>query len=298
MESEQKDIETQPTKHDVVLYIVRKTERIVSTTQILCNLITDNKDMAEIVRKKTFPVLEVALALRSSRTAGIEDSIIKIKDDLASLEVYLATAALSHAISGMNARLVREEIFNLIEYISTMTPVLLGERSAGVHISRGMFAVEEFEPVRSTGSSDRDAIILTSERDALIAQRQERGYRSAPPVPPYSVPHRDKGHVVNDRYDDRYDRQPVSPEQSESKKTSDTKRKSDWQQDRSAIKQKSRRLDILSILQKKDSITIKDVAEVITDCSEKTLQRELLSMVESGVLKKEGERRWSTYALA
>lgn len=63
-------------------------------------------------------------------------------------------------------------------------------------------------------------------------------------------------------------------------------------------KQRDRRAAILAVLQKKDRISVKDVAQVITDCSEKTLQRELLGLVAQGVLKKEGERRWSMYSLA
>jgi hypothetical protein len=42
---------------------------------------------------------------------------------------------------------------------------------------------------------------------------------------------------------------------------------------------------------------VKDVSAVVKDCSEKTLQRELLALVAQGVLKKEGERRWSSYVL-
>ncbi len=62
--------------------------------------------------------------------------------------------------------------------------------------------------------------------------------------------------------------------------------------------QKDRRATILGLVQKKDRITVKDVANIIKDCSEKTIQRELLALVKQGVLKKEGERRWSTYSLA
>lgn len=62
--------------------------------------------------------------------------------------------------------------------------------------------------------------------------------------------------------------------------------------------QKDRRATILGLVQKKDRITVKDVANVIKDCSEKTIQRELLALVRQGVLKKEGERRWSTYSMA
>ncbi len=44
-------------------------------------------------------------------------------------------------------------------------------------------------------------------------------------------------------------------------------------------------------------LTIKDLTLYVKDCSEKTIQRELVSMVLEGVLKKEGERRWSRYSL-
>jgi DNA-binding transcriptional ArsR family regulator len=64
-----------------------------------------------------------------------------------------------------------------------------------------------------------------------------------------------------------------------------------------ATPKKNRRAQILSILQEKDEVTVKDIAAVITDCSEKTLQRELVALTQQGVLKKYGERRWSRYTL-
>lgn len=54
---------------------------------------------------------------------------------------------------------------------------------------------------------------------------------------------------------------------------------------------------IVSMLKKDKVLTIKDFLAVINDCSEKTVQRELLALVAKGVLKKEGERRWSKYSL-
>ena len=50
-----------------------------------------------------------------------------------------------------------------------------------------------------------------------------------------------------------------------------------------------------------DGVTITEIKsnghEALTSCGEKTLQRELVSMVLSGVLKKTGEKRWSKYLL-
>lgn len=58
-----------------------------------------------------------------------------------------------------------------------------------------------------------------------------------------------------------------------------------------------RRERILEEIKKKGEVSVKDIARVVTDCSEKTLQRELLSMVDDGVLEKKGERRWSRYSV-
>ncbi len=63
-------------------------------------------------------------------------------------------------------------------------------------------------------------------------------------------------------------------------------------------KRSSRQNIILNMLKKKKEVTIKDITEVIKNCSEKTIQRELISFIAAGVLKKTGERRWSKYSLA
>lgn len=59
-----------------------------------------------------------------------------------------------------------------------------------------------------------------------------------------------------------------------------------------------RRESIVSAIRSKGQANIKDIAIRFRDVSEKTIQRELISLVEEGVLKKTGERRWSAYSLA
>ncbi len=47
----------------------------------------------------------------------------------------------------------------------------------------------------------------------------------------------------------------------------------------------------------KGALSIKDISEFVKDCSEKTIQRQLIELVKNGVLDKKGERRWSMYSL-
>ena len=62
-------------------------------------------------------------------------------------------------------------------------------------------------------------------------------------------------------------------------------------------KKNIRKDEIINLLKKKSDLTIKDFVKVITDCSEKTIQRELIDLVGKGLIVKKGERRWSTYSL-
>ncbi|MFZ2253411.1 MAG: hypothetical protein WAW13_04580 [Minisyncoccia bacterium] len=59
----------------------------------------------------------------------------------------------------------------------------------------------------------------------------------------------------------------------------------------------SRREKVITVLRDKGEATIKDIMESVTDCSEKTVQRELISLIKDNVVSREGERRWSKYKL-
>ncbi len=58
-----------------------------------------------------------------------------------------------------------------------------------------------------------------------------------------------------------------------------------------------RRDRIKTILEAKGEASIKDISEIITDCSEKTIQRELNAMIQENLVKRQGERRWSKYSI-
>jgi len=54
---------------------------------------------------------------------------------------------------------------------------------------------------------------------------------------------------------------------------------------------------ILSLIKDKKEVSIKDISLTINDCSEKTIQRELNSLVSKGQVKKIGSKRWSRYSI-
>ncbi len=61
-------------------------------------------------------------------------------------------------------------------------------------------------------------------------------------------------------------------------------------------RQSSRRVEIMKALSS-EPVSIKDIAVHVEGCSEKTIQRELNAMVDEGVVRRVGEKRWSKYVL-
>lgn len=59
--------------------------------------------------------------------------------------------------------------------------------------------------------------------------------------------------------------------------------------------QSTRASQILDYIRKHKSVSIKEIAATIRDCSEKTVQRELNVLIDQGLVRRVGERRWSTY---
>lgn len=59
-----------------------------------------------------------------------------------------------------------------------------------------------------------------------------------------------------------------------------------------------RKENILKILKQKKDASINDICLLFKDCSSKTIQRDLIELIDENKVIKEGSRRWSTYNLA
>ena len=65
----------------------------------------------------------------------------------------------------------------------------------------------------------------------------------------------------------------------------------------SNVRNEDRKKKIIDILKNKDKATVGELAGSFNDYSEKTIQRDLLELVDKGLLKKRGDKRWRVYYL-
>ncbi|MFH1978997.1 MAG: DeoR family transcriptional regulator [Patescibacteria group bacterium] len=59
----------------------------------------------------------------------------------------------------------------------------------------------------------------------------------------------------------------------------------------------SREDRIINIIKDRKEVSTGELSAMFSECSEKTIQRDLLAMVAKGILKKEGDKRWRKYML-
>lgn len=63
------------------------------------------------------------------------------------------------------------------------------------------------------------------------------------------------------------------------------------------INQDDRSAKILNVIKEVGEVSIKDISDKIGGVSEKTVQRDLVKLINEKKIKKEGERRWSKYSI-
>ena len=79
----------------------------------------------------------------------------------------------------------------------------------------------------------------------------------------------------------------------ETKKQVETENQNGGKQKRKDLRKNT----VLEFIKGHNHVSIKDIVPNINGCSEKTIQRELITLINEGKVKKTGERRWSKYSI-
>lgn len=253
------------------LYVYKKTERLVTVIYMLTNLFLDKEPIKWHLRDEALDLLSNSLSFSARETTGETNAVKSFVSGLIEISSILEFAKISGLVSEMNCRLIRSEFDALLRIIEKNEDMSL--ISGELTLPENFFDLpENISPIKNSATA--------SVASQNILHRESKGQSQFSPTKSVSfkpttvkkdVVHSSSGQVAR----------PI-PQAIPSPK----------------IPGINRSQAILDMLKKDSNLTIKDFANVITDCSEKTIQRELLAMVGKGVLKKEGERRWSRYSLA
>lgn len=256
-------------------YLYKKTEKLVSAIYMITNFIKDGEPLKLSLRESALKLLSLNRAFTSVSLSD-RKGLMKEYQGIALQIISLATVA-SYAglISEMNASVISREFNALVALVEKDENKKANEET--VAFDSSFFQVAPQSPISTP---------VAVAAQPSFARENVLYTQPAPERPQTSSV--DKGHAPISKVEAKPEYLVVKDIPKESREAAP--RKTDSKDSRQAV--------ILKILSKKGGLNIKDFVDSIKGVSAKTIQRELLSMVASGTLKKEGERRWSTYSLA
>ena len=252
-----------------IVFIFKKTEKLASAIYLITSFISDNEPIKWKIREVSTRLLSYGINLSNQGHRSRVDAMNNFLS--ASLEIIslLEISNISGIISPMNYSVLRFEIEKIVELVD------LKERSLNSKflLSKNFFEITEGQAIIQNRQEDTNKVF--SLKDNKASTDQTSGGTTA------SSEDLIKGH---------YNRQQFV-------KDIKNEKNGDMSFNKGQVPKGDRYEIIINLLKNTKEISVKDVSSLISDCSEKTIQRELLSLVDKGVLKKEGERRWSKYSL-
>ncbi|MEI6222587.1 MAG: hypothetical protein WCP97_07525 [bacterium] len=268
-----------------------KTDKLITALYMVTDIIESGEPLRNKLRTAG---VEIISDIRKIEKNNIGHLAHTISGRISEILSFLEIAGTINIISEMNASILRKEFLELSQSIKDSTG------SAGISDRRinliEFFKEPEFPLPLNKGENERGSLIS----DPYPASPLLRGRGNH------------KGH---DKGHQSYTRIGVQKGSTLMKAIKDMSNRASnlsgvgppnlHAHDFDLLK-KQRREDITNIIKMLGgSATIKDIkdqtktvswkASTLVTCSEKTLQRELVSMVRDGVLNKTGEKRWSRY---
>lgn len=276
-----------------LLFLLKKTERIVAALYVITNSFSDYEPLKWNIRESGTSLIKHILSFKERMKAHNREPISDTFAEIARLLSILDLAHIADLLSPMNSSVLKNEIEGLTGTIEnkwrasnlpTHAPSL---EESFFGIPRNTFSNTKEDRSKTSIPNLKNTEPNTEESTTLYAFGDlERLLRSQKD--------NHKGHVGD--FGNVLDRKPQTLVQDTQAKHTDvsytdfTNHQIDTREERMQ--------KIISVLRKHgNSATIRDFSAIIKGCSEKTIQRLLIEMVQGGVLKKSGNRRWSRYSI-
>ncbi|KKT37017.1 MAG: hypothetical protein UW27_C0009G0041 [Parcubacteria group bacterium GW2011_GWA1_44_13] len=258
--------------------ISKKCERLATAIYLVTNFLSDTEPMKFRLRALSLELVRDASLVKNGSQMVEANVLEALRANILETLSLLELAFIAGLVSEMNFTILKREYASLRDTIEvkkasreSRTDSILGDNFFGT--------TESAHPRPGLGYSREQALMHPAPTSSTLPKGHSIGQTTSVMS--------DRNTVSDTR---RSDLKNLSPRSVLSVSSPAPRAITD-------IAKESRRARILKLVKDNREVTIKDIATHFVDLSEKTIQRELVSLVESGVLKKFGERRWSRYAL-
>ncbi|TSD02996.1 MAG: Uncharacterized protein Athens071416_387 [Parcubacteria group bacterium Athens0714_16] len=247
---------------DYLTFILKKAEKIVTAIYLVTNLFPMNDPLKQTLREKSLCLLSDVNYIRQNFDSTNIRFVINLDSSVLNILSLLNVARDTRLISAMNFSILETEIKNLAGSEFNNNKVAISEVVFGDKFFENKNEQNIINPKARLESFDTEGnkqvgLISLKDNKSLVSFKKDSSAQA--------------GKIAQNKEISRR----VGQKQQEAKE--------------------KRRTLIKNLMKSNKFIMIKDVMKLMKDCSEKTIQRELNSMVVEKAIKREGTRRWSKY---
>lgn len=290
-----KDNMNEDTKKDYSIEIAKKSEKLVSALYLVTDLISETEPIKHGLRRNAVALLS---AMNSLSQLDVKDRILELKISLrvvteiiSLLHVSITTGIVSH----MNGGLLMEGFRSLQLVLEKRQPIFTKEM-----LTLESNPEEEFGTNFSSAVSTSSYDVLTPLSLARLHDTKEDARRTGESLRQTKLLHKlERGSTKGQFSQSKDDIKDISSksESTHSLLMEHATRPISGISSSFQMKKLTRREQILALFIRGVDVNIKDIALKIKGCSEKTIQRELNSLLYDNLIERIGEKRWSRYVL-
>lgn len=271
-----------------LLFLFKKTERVVAALYVVTSFFMDIEPLKWKIRDSGTCLLKYTLSFTERAMVRSKESLSDTLAEIAHLLSLLDLAYVANLLSPMNFSIVKKELESMVGIIEG------GWRIPGASSSPAIFQESFFGIPKAIFSDTKEG-----RNEAVVPLSQNVGQRRDTEALLHSLGDFER---FEKSQKDIYKGQTGAGFNVLNKRTPISAKKTQRISGQRQITRllsnqikEGRKQSILMILKQGNSATTKDLSTSISGCSEKTIQRLLIEMVQGGVLKREGKRRWSRY---
>lgn len=253
---EMSGIFSNPLERTLLTY-VRKIGKIVSAIYLVTDVMEQTLPLAGSLRNQSLDLLNQSYGVMTGGKIGADD-LSRVLVRIEQVMTLVEIGSIAHHISAMNADILLGEMGKIKELLLVDIQAVKRQEKAFV-IHRPMMGQ----------SMIPDGLVADKLFDQLVERHESKRHQNdikTTMVAPL---------VQNDIQNDKL----------ENKTTFKTTIQNDI----------DRKQEILGIIKTRHSTTMQDIKNAFKEYSEKTIQREIATLMEMGLVRREGNKRWAVY---
>lgn len=283
----------QKLSHEAVfMTLSKKTEKISTALYMVTDLIDVADPIRQRIRECGVDLIAETRSMSSAFSGDIYFSIARAINKSWEIVSLVEVASSVGFISDMNSRILKSVIVELIsslrdkqkrESFTQIEDLKIGESLADqITLSKSLFDVKESKEEKVYKGQ------ITPQQAPKIKDKEVsfKAPANAPAkAPKFELPK------------EMIERTPIEEENKRQENGGEVYSHRQFSEFIDKPKASERRSKIIDIVKEKGEVVVNDITASFPGISSKTIQRELISLVEENVLKRVGEKRWSKYSL-